>query len=119
MRAFTQLVLDQTVRGTIEVVSSVEYADQIGKADDLVYEVEVDDSSGTSPTLTLRHLHSVSGRGFIGLPAAITAASIATPPYRNVAVVSGPLGGLGQVGITLGGTSPVARVRVWATGRTR
>ena len=119
MRAFNQLVFDQTVRGTTEVVSSMEYADLLGKADDLVYEVEVDDSSGTTPTLTLRHLHSVSGRGFIGLAAIVSGASIASPPYRNVAAQAGPLGGLGQVGITLAGTNPVARVRVWATGRTR
>lgn len=118
MRAFNELVFDQTVRGTTEVFSSSDFNDRLGRADELTYEIEVEESSGTSPTITVRHLHSNSGKGFVGMSAILTAVSISSPPFRDVKTVSGPLGGLGQVGVVLGGTSPVARVRIWACGRT-
>lgn len=118
MRAFNELVFDQTVRGNAEVTSSPTYDDLLGKADQVVYEVEVEEASGTSPTISMRHLHSNSGKGFIGLADLISAVSLASLPYREVKTQSGPLGGKGRVGVILGGTNPVARVRIWATGRT-
>lgn len=119
MRLFNILVMDQMVRGTAETVSALEFADTLGKADSIVYEIEVEDASGTTPTISVRHLHCNSGKAFVGLPNIVTTASIATGslPYRDVKTVSAPLAGLGQVGVTLGGTSPVARVRIWACGR--
>lgn len=119
MRAFNELVFDGTVRGVLDVYSSSDFNDRLGRADELTYEVEVEEASGTAPTITVRHLHSNSGRAFIGLSAFVSGGSLASLPFRDVKTVTGPLGGLGQVGVTLGGTSPVARVRIWACGRTR
>ena len=117
MVLFNELVLDTVIRGTPEVVSASQRNVVLGKADNVIYEVEVLEATGTAPTLTLRHLHSNGGNGFIGMTALLAAVDISAPPYRNVKGQAGPLGGLGQVGITLGGTNPVARVRVWAVGR--
>ena len=117
MRAFNQLVFDQIVRGTVEVVSSADFNDVLGRADELTYEIEVEDATGTNPTISVRHLHSNSGKGFIGLANLLTNAALSTLPFRDVKTQVGPLGGLGQVGVTLGGTTPVARVRIWACGR--
>ena len=117
MRSFNELVFDQFVRGVVEVVSSAEFNELLGRADQLTFEIEVEDASGTSPTISVRYLHGNSGKGFIGLANFITNASLASLPFRDVKTQVGPLGGLGQVGVTLGGTNPVARVRIWACGR--
>ena len=120
MRLFTELVFDQVVRGSnIEVVSPAQFNDLLGRAYDLVYEIEVEEASGTTPTISVRHLHSNSGKGFVGLPNLVSAVSLGTLPYRDVTAQPGLLGGLGQVGVTLGGTTPSARVRIWATGWSR
>ncbi len=50
MRLFTHLVFDQIVRGTETAFSPPEFNDSLGKAAKLVYEVEVEESGGTSPT---------------------------------------------------------------------
>lgn len=123
MRLASILVFDQIVRGTTEAVSAPEHNDALGKADELTYEFEVEDAGGTSPTLSARHLHSNSGRRFIGLSNLVTNQALSPAssalPYRDIKTQSGPLGALGQVGITLGGTDPWARVRVWACTRSK
>ncbi len=116
MRLFTHLVFDQIVRGTETAFSPPEFNDSLGKAAKLVYEVEVEDSGGTSPTITVAHWHSNSGKGFVALTALVSAQSVADPTYRALVAQSGPLGCQGRVAVTLGGTSPFARVRIWATG---
>ena len=118
MRVFSELIFDDVIRGTGEVYSSPGFNELLGKADEVVYELYVSVSSGTSPTVTLRHLHSCSNQGtFTGLSSLINGASISSVPYQNVVQQTGPLGGYGKAGITLGGTNPTARIRIWATGR--
>lgn len=121
MRLFNELVIDQYVRGTAEVVSPPQWNELLGRADDLVYEVEVEESTGTSPTITIRHLQSNSGKKFVGLANLINAAAIDNLPFRDIKTQAGPLGGLGQVGVQLGASSgtPTARVRIWACGRAK
>ncbi len=117
MRSFNQLVFDQLVRGTAEIMSPAEFNDLLGKADELTCEIEVEEATGTSPTISVRHLMCSSGKGFIGLADLLTNVSLATLPLRDVRTQIGPLGAMGQVGVTLGGTTPSARVRIWACGR--
>lgn len=117
MRIFNQLVFDQVVRGNTEIVSPPEFHETLGKADALVFEVEVEEAAGTTPNISVRYKHSNSGKGFVGFANIITTASLATLPYRDVKSQAGPLGGMGQVGITLGNSDNSARVRVWACGR--
>lgn len=118
MRLFTELVFDQVVRGTNEVVSPPQFNDNLGRACTVVYEIEVEEAGAASgtPTITVRHKTSCSGKGFIGAPPLIESFSLASLPYREIKVQIGPLGGLGQVSVVLGGSSPWARVRIWATG---
>lgn len=116
MRLFTTLVFDQFVRGTAEVASPPEFNDHLGKASSIVYEIEVEEAAGSSPVISVRHKHSNSGKGFIALTNLLTTTALDTLPFRDVKVQAGPLGGLGQVAVQLGGTNPVARVRIWATG---
>jgi len=118
MRLFTVLVFDQYVRGTVEVPSAPEHNETLGRAHDLVYEVEVEEASGTSVTLTVRHRHSNSGKGFLTGATPVNAASVdlGALPLRLIESASGRFGALGQATVQLGGTSPTARVRIWATG---
>lgn len=116
MRLFTTLVFDQIVRGTSEVVSPPEFNDLLGKAHELVYEFEVEEASGTTPTITARHKHSNSGKFFVALANSLTTVTLDTLPYRDIKTVSGPFAAQGQIGVVLGGTTPTARVRIWATG---
>lgn len=116
MRLFTTLVFDQVVRGTGEVVSPPEFNDLLGKARDLVYEVEVEEAAGTSPTISVRHKHSNSGKGFVALANLLTTVALDNLPFRDVKAQPGPLGGQGQIAVQLGGTNPTARVRIWVTG---
>lgn len=122
VRAFNQLVIDTTITGTVPVCSPSEFDELLGRADELLFEVEVESVAGTTPTLTLDVYHCNSGKKFVIAPSGtiITAASIASVPYRDLAKYSSStLGSLVQLVVTLGGTTPVARVRVWACGRTK
>lgn len=119
MRLFNQLVFDQVViadAGNNAVVSSAEFNALLGKAYDLVLEIEIEQYTGVTQKVTLRYLESNSQKGFVALPDLITAATLGTLPYRNVKRVSGPLAAFGQVAVVLNATGDSARVRIWATG---
>jgi hypothetical protein len=120
MRKFNVLLMDRTIRGTQEVLTTNEFNDLLGSADEVVYEIEVSEAGGTTPAVSLRHLHCNSNEdlGFKGLTNLINQQSLATLPYRDVVMQAGPLGGLGKAGVKLDGTTPTARVRLWACGRT-
>ena len=118
--AFNQLIFDRTVRGATEVFTSPEFNELLARADDLVFEVEVSDASGTTPAITCRGWHCSSNEdlGFKARTAFISGASLASLPYRSVTVESGTrIGGFYKLGIALSGSDNVARVRIWCTGR--
>ncbi len=118
MRVFNQLVFDQVVTGTAEAVSSSEFNDLLGKSMALYYEVEVCQVSGTNPAITVKHKASNSGRGFKDHSTLVNAQALSgTPPLRFVGQAPGPLGGLGQVAVSLGGADNTANVKIWACGR--
>lgn len=120
MIAYSELVIDQVARGNTEVFTSSKLDDLLGSADDMTLEVEVEDTTGSPTSITVRWYHSNSGKGFGLLATAISAdTAVQSLPYRALANQAGPMGKFGRVGVTLnGGTSPTARVRVWVTGRT-
>ena len=120
-RLFTELVFDRTIRGTTEVFTSPTLNARLGEGDLLLYEIEVSEASGTTPTITVRHWHSTSNddAGFKALPALWSAQSLASLPYRDVQAQAGAvkLAGSGKLGLALGNADNVARVRVWVTAR--
>lgn len=119
MRLFTQLIFDQTVIADASnnaVISSAEFNTLLGKAYELVFEIEIEQYTGAVQKVTLKYLHSNSAKGFVALPDLISAATLGTLPYRNVKTVAGPLAAFGQVSVTLNATGDSARVRIWASG---
>jgi hypothetical protein len=124
VQLFHFLVFDDAIEGTTATFSNSRFNAQLATADrfqimGVVSQVGV--SSGT-PTLTVQLQHSADNRNFVDKSgtAEIDAATLST---TAVTVVSGndagsvPLGGFLRLEITLGGTSPKARVRLWVTGR--
>lgn len=118
MRMFTTLVFDQLLYGTAEVPSPPEHNDLLGKAHDLVYEVEVDQAAGAQFTLMVRHKYSNSGKGFVVAATPVNAATIdpAALPFRVVVLTPGPFAASGQVTAQLSSSTASARVRIWVTG---
>ena len=118
--AFNELIFDRTIRGTTEFFSSAQFNELIGRADDLIFEVEVSEASGTTPALTARvwRCSSNDDSGFKARTAFLSGASLASLPYRSVTVEGGTrLAGYCRIGFALSGADNIARIRVWATGR--
>ena len=118
-RLYTLLVFDGTIRGTAEVYTSPQHNDALGRADDCVIEYEVSEASGGSPTLTVKHYHSCSQEdGAWKLKNTVfSAVSLSSLPVRDTTGSAGDFAGFARLGFTLGGSTPVARLRVWVTGR--
>lgn len=121
MIGYSELVVDQLIRGTTEFYSSSKYDETLGSTYDMTLEVEVEETSGSPASITVTWYHSNSGKGFVSLGTPINAdTGVTSLPYRSIANQAGPGGKLGRVGVKLnGGSSPTARVRVWVTGRER
>lgn len=114
MKAYNELVFDQTVKTGNGVTSASSVAEQMGRADSHTFEIEVNDSS--SATLTVNYAHSNSGVAFTALAAPLLNQAI-TPPFRTMVTVVGPLGALGQLQVAVSGASAWAKVRIWDCGR--
>lgn len=116
MKAYNTLIFDQTVNGTTPAITSHEFAELLGKADDLVLELEVTDGAAT--TITVEYMHSNSGRGYDVSQTPWNATSLASLPLRQLKSLTSGFGALGLVRVTLAGGTPIAHVRIWACGRT-
>lgn len=119
MIVFTELVIDQIVRGNAEVFSSSKFDETLGSAYDYSLEVEVEDTTGGPASITVKWYHSNAGKAFSVLGTPVSAdTGITSLPYHAMANQTGPSGKLGRLGVTLnGGSSPSARVRIWVNGR--
>jgi hypothetical protein len=124
MQLFHTLVFDDAIEGTTAVYSDSPFNAELATADKfqimgVVSQVSV--SAGT-PTITVQLEHSANNRNFVNKSgtAEINATTLST---TAITVVTGndagsvPFGGFLRLRITLGGTSPKARVRLWVTGR--
>lgn len=121
MITYCELVIDQLIRGNSEIFSSPKWDELLGSSYDMTIELEVEETTGTPASITMKWHHSNSGKGFVVLSTPVSADTgvAGTLPFRTMGNQTGPSGKLGRVGVTLnGGSSPTARVRVWVTGRT-
>jgi len=122
MRAFHVLAYDGTIDGTTSVYIDAGLNDQLGTADQLRLAAVTDAVSGTSPTLTVQVEHSGDNLNWLsrfGTPEINAVALSTTAPTTTLAnAASSALpAAFVRLRIQLGGTSPRAHVRVWATGR--
>lgn len=116
------MVFDDFVVGTTSVYTSEDWNDKLGLANKLAIQAVSDQVSGTSPTLTVQIQHSCDQRNWLDKSgtAEINAESL-SPTASNVDFGndSGSTPNLGYVRlkISLGGTTPVAHVKIHVCGR--
>lgn len=124
MQLFHVLLFEGDIEGTDAVYGDPQHNQTLATADQLrimgvISQVSV---SGGTPTLTVQLEHSPDNVHFIdkSATAEINAVTLST---TAVTVVSGyddgaePTGGSARLRLSLGGTTPRAHVRFWATGR--
>lgn len=117
---FQLTVFDGSITGSTAVTCTVALDEVLGDADNLVFQVYVGRSSGTSPTITGVFYHSNDGQRYIQHTALFTNLSLTTPPVTALYAVLGssmPIGRYGRVTLQLGGTSPTAWLRLQVAAR--
>lgn len=124
MRTFHKLVFDDSVDGTTAVYTPPSVEPLLGLCEALTISGYAAGVSGTTPTLTVRIEQSPDQRHWSDRngTAEINAASLSTTAETTFQGNDGsPVGatrpGFARLKITLGGTTPKARLRIWVTGR--
>jgi len=127
MRVFNQLVFDGYVSGTNAVYTDSQYDEVLGLSDQLSISGYSAQVTGTVPTVTVQVEGSFDQRRWQnrnGATPEINAVSIVASPEALFQGQDGnptgrPTLAFGRLRIQLGGTSPTAQLRIWATGRDR
>ena len=119
MRTFNIELFNETIEGTVLVESSSEHNEELGRANQLAIQVHAGRAGGTSPTITVKLMHSNDGRFYLTHTTLINAQSLAagTPYDLMVYPGSAALGAYLKVTIQLGGTDPSAYTRIVVCGR--
>ena len=124
MRQSTLFVFDDFISGTGTTwYSGAEFNAKIGMADMFaVFALVQPPVSGTSPTVTVASQHSVDGRNWIAtgsteLSAVAIAANGAYYGGNPGHFFGAALAPFVRLAITLGGTSPQCRLKLYVTGR--
>jgi hypothetical protein len=122
MRVYNLQVFDDTISGTSTTwYSNGDFNRSLGAADELALAAHVASVSGTSPTLTVQVEHCADGVSWRSTPSAEISAGALTNDVvlvgmRTTATVLLPFV---RMKITLGGTTPACRLKLYVTGRAR
>jgi hypothetical protein len=103
--------------GTTSFYSNPELSALLGFADRITVNAVVNESTGTSPALTVVAEDSADGENWADVNTVINAANISSPPLTLGGSVTYPHGRFLRFRITLGGTSPTATMSLRATLR--
>lgn len=124
MRSFHRLVFDESVDGTTSVYTSPAFEALLGLSDALTISGYASGVSGTTPTLSVAVEQSPDERHWTTRngTAEVNAVSLSTSAETTFQGNDGsPIGasrpGFARLKITLGGTSPRGRLKIWVTGR--
>jgi len=122
MRKANERIFDDVVTGTTTVYSSGEFNELLGRHDRISLFLVVDTVSGTSPTITVQLQHSSDERNWVnknGTPE--INALVISPTATTTEAANDATGNYGchsvRAAITLAGTNPSCRVRLYATLR--
>lgn len=130
MKVFNQLVFEGYISGTTNVFSDSQYNALLGTVDQLSVSGYTAQVTGTSPTLTVQVEQSFDNirwqnRNVSPAPPEVNATALNTGASEtNFQGQDGnptarPTLCFVRLRIALGGTTPTAQVRLWATGRDR
>jgi hypothetical protein len=124
MRTFHVAVFDDAIEGTTAVYTSPIHDAMLGLSDSLSIYGVATQTTGTTPTITVQVEDGPDERRWRSRngTAEVNAVSLSTTAETAFTGNDGsPLGatrlGFVRLRIQLGGTSPVARVKIWVTGR--
>jgi len=122
MRTLHVLIYDDFIEGTTAVYTSPDFNSQLALGDKVKLYAVVDSVGGTSPTLTVQLEESGDERNWDdkSATAEIDGEALSTTAVNNVTGYddgSVPSSGFLRARIELGGTSPEANVKLWATVR--
>ena len=120
MRWYNQQIFDDIITGTgTSWYSPADFNDLLGTADAFAVAAAVSAVSGTSPTLTVQAEHSCDGQNWNATASAEISTAIANDllywgyRYEETTILMS----LVRFKITLGGTTPQCRLKLFATGR--
>jgi hypothetical protein len=121
-RDFNMKVFDSVVVGTTPVYTSSEYDGPLGASDFLAIQAFGSQPTGTSPTLLVQVEHSADQRTWsnknvaaeIPATAVVSTAVLSVVGYQNSGNPTLPFV---RLRVQMGGTSPGARVTLYACGR--
>ncbi len=122
MKVYHQLVYDDAVEGTTPVYTSPKWNELLASTEVIVIAVYATQVSGTNPTLSVRSQVSGDERNWFPVQAnpEINAQVLSLSGQTSLSARSAatdPISGFRRFEITLGGTSPKTRLRIFATGR--
>ena len=122
MRTLHVLAFDAVIEGTTTQFIDPMFNQQLALADKLKLVAVTDTVSGTSPTLAVQLEESGDNRNWVNKSgsAEIPATAISATAVTILAGADNgatPSSGYLRAKLTLGGTSPRARVQLWITGR--
>lgn len=123
MRTATYLVFDNVISGTVTTwYSAAEFNRLVGRADFFAVQTYVTNVSGTSPTLTVTSDMSADSQNWVATGVTeISAQAINSVPSAsgsNNGQTSSYLAANVRFKITLGGTTPACRLKLYVTTRT-
>jgi hypothetical protein len=127
MKVFNQLVFEGYISGTTNVFSDSQHNALLGTVDQLSVSGYTAQVTGTSPTLTVQVEQSFdnirwqnrNGTAEIAAAALATGATETNVQGQDGNPTARPTLCFVRLRIALGGTTPTAQVRLWATGRDR
>ncbi len=122
MRSFTELVFDDFVAGTAANYTPNHFSALLGSADQLHLHAVCGGVTGTTVTLTVTIEMSGDDRSYVrkNLTSEINAQSLGANAVTSLFgndPGTAPSAGYVRLSINLGGTAPVAQVKIYATGR--
>ncbi|MBL9024986.1 MAG: hypothetical protein JNL21_22510 [Myxococcales bacterium] len=123
-RRFVELVFDDAVVGTSPVFTADHFELLLGSCSRVALQALVDGVTGTLPTLSVLAEHTLDGRSWRSVSPGGTPEinretldPIRTNNASGVAAYTSPRFPRMRFRVTLGGTNPSARVKLYATGR--
>lgn len=119
MLVVAEKIFDNVVSGTgTNWYSPAQLNERLGAAEKFAVQASVTGLSGTSPTLTVQLEHSGDNQFWIALgsPAQINGVSIANDTSYSGTQDITPVLNFVRVRISLGGTNPQCRLKVYVTG---
>jgi hypothetical protein len=124
MLAFAQQIFDNDLAGSSSTwYSLAQYNPLLGSADALSLQILAGNVTGTSPTLTLRFQFSANNQHWVNAAGTAELNAQALTSGGNYALSkngqsNGVLLRYVRLAISLGGTNPTCRLKLFASGRT-